>query len=75
MRQGSDPADAPRPPALRAIPPGLHFVSTPIGAARDMPVVQTIYKWLRKHADFRQDYGRAREIQAEEKNASPRTTR
>ena len=23
-------------PALRAIPPGLHFVSTPIGAARDI---------------------------------------
>ena len=38
-----------------------------IGASRDMPVVQTIYKWLRKHADFRQDYARAREIQADVK--------
>lgn len=36
MRQGSDPADAAHRPALRAIPPGLHFVSTPIGAARDI---------------------------------------
>lgn len=36
MRQGSDPADAARKPALRAIPPGLHFVSTPIGTARDI---------------------------------------
>jgi 16S rRNA (cytidine1402-2'-O)-methyltransferase len=36
VRQGSDPADAARKPALRAIPPGLHFVSTPIGTARDI---------------------------------------
>ena len=36
MRQGSDPADSAHKPALRAIPPGLHFVSTPIGAARDI---------------------------------------
>ncbi|WP_294981840.1 16S rRNA (cytidine(1402)-2'-O)-methyltransferase [Tabrizicola sp.] len=36
MRQGSDPADAAPKPALRAIPPGLHFVSTPIGTARDI---------------------------------------
>ncbi|MGB3251410.1 MAG: SAM-dependent methyltransferase, partial [Tabrizicola sp.] len=36
VRQGSDPADAAHKPALRAIPPGLHFVSTPIGAARDI---------------------------------------
>ena len=36
MRQGSDPADAAHKPALRASPPGLHFVSTPIGAARDI---------------------------------------
>jgi 16S rRNA (cytidine1402-2'-O)-methyltransferase len=28
--------DSPGKPALRAIPPGLHFVSTPIGAARDI---------------------------------------
>lgn len=36
MRQ---PSDAPQPAwrhDLRAIPPGLHFVSTPIGAARDI---------------------------------------
>lgn len=36
MRQSQDPADSPHKPALRAIPPGLHFVSTPIGAARDI---------------------------------------
>ena len=36
MRQGSDPADSAHKPDLRAIPPGLHFVSTPIGAARDI---------------------------------------
>ena len=36
MRQGSDPADGLHKPALRAIPPGLHLVSTPIGAARDI---------------------------------------
>ncbi len=36
MRQGSDPVDSAHTPALRAIPPGLHFVSTPIGAARDI---------------------------------------
>ncbi len=36
MRQGPDPADAGWKPTLRAIPPGLHFVSTPIGAARDI---------------------------------------
>jgi len=36
VRQGSDPADSAHKPALRAIPPGLHFVSTPIGAARDI---------------------------------------
>lgn len=36
MRQGSDPVDSAHKPALRAIPPGLHFVSTPIGAARDI---------------------------------------
>ena len=36
MRQGPDPADAAHKPALRAIPPGLHFVSTPIGSARDI---------------------------------------
>ena len=36
MRQGSEPADVPHKPALRAIPPGLHLVSTPIGAARDI---------------------------------------
>ncbi len=36
MRQSQDPADAPHKPGLRAIPPGLHFVSTPIGAARDI---------------------------------------
>ena len=36
MRQGSDPTDTAHKPALRAISPGLHFVSTPIGAARDI---------------------------------------
>lgn len=36
MRQTSDPTDAPHKPALRAIPPGLHLVSTPIGTARDI---------------------------------------
>jgi 16S rRNA (cytidine1402-2'-O)-methyltransferase len=36
VRQSQDPADTPHKPALRAIPPGLHFVSTPIGAARDI---------------------------------------
>lgn len=36
MRQSSDPADAPHKPARRGIPPGLHLVSTPIGAARDI---------------------------------------
>lgn len=36
MRQTSDPTDDPHKPGLRAIPPGLHFVSTPIGAARDI---------------------------------------
>jgi 16S rRNA (cytidine1402-2'-O)-methyltransferase len=30
------PGTGPHQPALRAIPPGLHFVSTPIGAARDI---------------------------------------
>jgi 16S rRNA (cytidine1402-2'-O)-methyltransferase len=36
VRQTPDPADVPAKPALRAIPPGLHFVSTPIGSARDI---------------------------------------
>lgn len=36
MRQSSDIPDSPAKPGLRAIPPGLHFVSTPIGAARDI---------------------------------------
>ncbi len=36
MRHALDPADVSVKPALRAIPPGLHFVSTPIGAARDI---------------------------------------
>lgn len=36
MRQPTDPAATAFTPALRAIPPGLHFVSTPIGAARDI---------------------------------------
>jgi 16S rRNA (cytidine1402-2'-O)-methyltransferase len=36
VRQSSDPAESSRTPALRAIPPGLHLVSTPIGAARDI---------------------------------------
>lgn len=36
MRQASDPAEDVHKPALRTIPPGLHFVSTPIGAARDI---------------------------------------
>ena len=36
MRQSQDPSDTAHKPGLRAIPPGLHFVSTPIGAARDI---------------------------------------
>lgn len=36
MSQPSDPPENRHKPALRAIPPGLHFVSTPIGAARDI---------------------------------------
>lgn len=36
MRANSVPSDLPVKPGLRAIPPGLHFVSTPIGAARDI---------------------------------------
>ncbi len=36
MRQPPDPTETPHKPALRAIPPGLHFVSTPIGSARDI---------------------------------------
>jgi 16S rRNA (cytidine1402-2'-O)-methyltransferase len=36
VRHPTAPADDPALPPLRAIPPGLHFVSTPIGAARDI---------------------------------------
>ncbi len=36
MSQPSDPPMTSHQPGLRAIPPGLHFVSTPIGAARDI---------------------------------------
>lgn len=36
MRQTSNTPDSLTKPGLRAIPPGLHFVSTPIGAARDI---------------------------------------
>lgn len=36
MRPHSVPSDLPVKPDLRALPPGLHFVSTPIGAARDI---------------------------------------
>ncbi len=36
MRQTPEPADPASRPGLRAIPPGLHLVSTPIGAARDI---------------------------------------
>jgi 16S rRNA (cytidine1402-2'-O)-methyltransferase len=36
VRHGSDPTQDAHEPALRAIPPGLHLVSTPIGAARDI---------------------------------------
>ncbi|KAF0115804.1 MAG: 16S rRNA (cytidine1402-2'-O)-methyltransferase [Rhodobacteraceae bacterium] len=36
MRHTSDTPDSLWKPGLRAIPPGLHFVSTPIGAARDI---------------------------------------
>lgn len=36
MRQTSDTPDSAWKPGVRAIPPGLHFVSTPIGAARDI---------------------------------------
>jgi 16S rRNA (cytidine1402-2'-O)-methyltransferase len=36
VRQTPEPPDIAHKPALRAIPPGLHFISTPIGAARDI---------------------------------------
>lgn len=36
VRQPADPVEPVHKPALRAIPPGLHFLSTPIGAARDI---------------------------------------
>jgi 16S rRNA (cytidine1402-2'-O)-methyltransferase len=36
VRQPADPTATPGPAPLRAIPPGLHLVSTPIGAARDI---------------------------------------
>lgn len=36
MRQPTDPAAPAHKADLRAIPPGLHFISTPIGAARDI---------------------------------------
>jgi 16S rRNA (cytidine1402-2'-O)-methyltransferase len=36
VRHASNPTEVPVKPVLRAIPPGLHFVSTPIGAARDI---------------------------------------
>jgi 16S rRNA (cytidine1402-2'-O)-methyltransferase len=36
VRLPSDANETSPDPALRAIPPGLHFVSTPIGAARDI---------------------------------------
>lgn len=36
MRHGFQPVDPPVRHGLRAIPPGLHLVSTPIGAARDI---------------------------------------
>jgi 16S rRNA (cytidine1402-2'-O)-methyltransferase len=36
VRQPTDPAAPAHKADLRAIPPGLHFISTPIGAARDI---------------------------------------
>ncbi len=36
VRQPADPSQTGHRPGLRAVPPGLHFVSTPIGAARDI---------------------------------------
>jgi 16S rRNA (cytidine1402-2'-O)-methyltransferase len=36
VRHAADPTETGHKPALRAVPPGLHFVSTPIGAARDI---------------------------------------
>jgi 16S rRNA (cytidine1402-2'-O)-methyltransferase len=36
VRQPADPSEPAHRPALRAIPPGLHFISTPIGTARDI---------------------------------------
>lgn len=36
MRQPTDPSDPGHTSPPRRIPPGLHFVSTPIGAARDI---------------------------------------
>ncbi len=36
MRQPATPTEPVHKAALRAIPPGLHFISTPIGSARDI---------------------------------------
>jgi 16S rRNA (cytidine1402-2'-O)-methyltransferase len=36
VSHAADPSQTGHRPALRAVPPGLHFVSTPIGAARDI---------------------------------------
>jgi 16S rRNA (cytidine1402-2'-O)-methyltransferase len=36
VRQAADPSQTSHRPDLRAVPPGLHFVSTPIGSARDI---------------------------------------
>jgi 16S rRNA (cytidine1402-2'-O)-methyltransferase len=36
LRNAADPSQTGHRPALRAVPPGLHFVSTPIGTARDI---------------------------------------
>ena len=36
MRQSPEPPESLHKPVLRAIPPGLHLVSTPIGSARDI---------------------------------------
>jgi 16S rRNA (cytidine1402-2'-O)-methyltransferase len=36
VRNAADPSQTGHRPALRAVPPGLHLVSTPIGAARDI---------------------------------------
>ncbi|CAL8974463.1 hypothetical protein RHODGE_RHODGE_03315 [Rhodoplanes serenus] len=36
-----------------------------ICAASDMPAASTVFRWLQQHSDFREQYARAREAQAD----------